>query len=47
MKSLMDFTEYKEDITMDWMDFNHDGEVDDTEFMLGEEMLCSRRESCL
>lgn len=29
---------------MDWMDFNHDGEVDAAEFHLGEEMLCSSRE---
>ena len=28
---------------MDWMDFNHDGEVDGAEFMMGEEMLCSSR----
>ena len=29
---------------MDWMDFNRDGEVDDTEEYLGMEMLCSSRE---
>lgn len=28
---------------MDWMDFNHDGEVDGAELMMGEEMLCSSR----
>lgn len=29
---------------MDWMDFNHDGEIDGAEFHLGEEMLCSSKE---
>lgn len=28
----------------DWMDFNGDGEVDDTERFLADEMLCSSRE---
>ena len=28
---------------MDWMDFNRDGEVDEVELMMGEEMLCSSR----
>ena len=28
----------------DWMDFNGDGEVDDTEHFLAEEMLCVSRE---
>lgn len=28
----------------DWMDFDRDGEVDSTERMLGEELLCTSRE---
>ncbi len=28
----------------DWMDFNRDGNVDEVERILGEEMLCSSRE---
>ena len=29
---------------MDWMDFDRDGEVDEFERMMGEELLCSSRE---
>ena len=29
---------------MDWMDFNRDGEVDETEMYLAEEMLCTSKE---
>ena len=29
---------------MDWMDFNHDGEVDAAEEFFAEEMLCSSKE---
>lgn len=29
---------------MDWMEFNHDGEVDANEEFMGMEMLCSSRE---
>ena len=28
----------------DWMDFNGDGEIDSTEMMFAEEMLCTSRE---
>jgi hypothetical protein len=28
----------------DWMDLNHDGEVDGGEMMFAEEMLCTSRE---
>ena len=28
---------------MDWMDFNHDGEVDTTEAFFAEEMLCASK----
>lgn len=28
---------------MKWMDFNHDGEVDDLEYYEAEKMLCSSR----
>ena len=34
----------KEEIIMDWMDFNRDGEVDATEAYFGAEMLCGSRE---
>ena len=30
--------------TMDWMDFNRDGEVDAAEEFFGEEMLCASKE---
>ena len=31
-------------MTMDWMDFNNDGEVDSAEEFFGEEMLCASKE---
>ena len=31
-------------MTMDWMDFNNDGEVDAAEEFFGEEMLCASKE---
>ena len=35
----------KEDTAMrDWMDLNGDGEIDGTEMMFAEEMLCTSRE---
>ena len=42
-----DFAFKKEEAIMawnDWMDFNRDGNVDEVERILGEEMLCSSRE---
>ena len=34
----------QEEKTMDWMDFNRDGEVDAAEMYLAEEMLCTSKE---
>ena len=34
----------QEEKTMDWMDFNRDGEVDAAEMYLAEELICSSKE---